>query len=164
MRGLFAISLGLLFMGVGLYAAAAVTPTAFPGAFDAQGHTMNVVALFVMLSITLVTAAFAGWITARSAEDHQMGHAVMMATLGLATAAGSKRRHRRRIDPLLTPPGRPEPLLDDARVDRQAVPSRRLLIGHRHRRARLDERAHDVEHDHFHTRRRKYLDWFCINQ
>jgi len=86
MRGLFAISLGLLFMGVGLYAAAAVTPTAFPGAFDAQGHTMNVVALFVMLSITLVTAAFAGWITARSAEDHQMGHAVMMATLGLATA------------------------------------------------------------------------------
>jgi hypothetical protein len=45
-----------------------------------------VVALFVMLSITLVTSAFAGWITARLAEDHLMGHALMMSTLGLASA------------------------------------------------------------------------------
>jgi hypothetical protein len=86
MRGLFAIALGLLFMGLGLYAAAAVTPIAFPGAYDAQGGTTNVVALFVMLSVTLVATAFAGWITARLADDHLMGHAVMMGTLGLASA------------------------------------------------------------------------------
>lgn len=86
MRSLSAICLGLLFMGLGLYAAAAVTPGAYPAAFDAQGHTTNIVALFVMLSITLVTTAFAGWITARLAEDHLMGHALMMGTLGLATA------------------------------------------------------------------------------
>ena len=76
--------------------------------------------------------------------------------LGLATTAGSKRRHRRRIDRLLPPPGRLEPLLDDACVDRQTVPQTRLLIGHRHRRARLDERAHHVEHDHVHAFRRKH--------
>ena len=85
MRSLSAIGLGLLIMGLGLFAAAAITPGAFPGAFDTLGHTTNAVALFVMLSITLVTTAFAGWITARFSEDHRMGHALMMATLGLAT-------------------------------------------------------------------------------
>ncbi len=86
MRSLSSIGLGLLFMGLGLYAAAAVTPGAFPDAFDAQGRTTHSVALFVMLSVTLVTTAFAGWITARLAEDHLKGHALMMATIGLACA------------------------------------------------------------------------------
>ncbi len=86
MRGLTAIALGLLVAGLGVYAAAAVTPIAFPAAFDVQGHTSNPVALFVMLSITLVTTAFGGWITARLAEDHLLGHALMMVTIALVSA------------------------------------------------------------------------------
>ncbi len=39
-----------------------------------------------MMSITLVTAAFGGWLTARLAEDHLLGHALMMATLALVSA------------------------------------------------------------------------------
>ena len=86
MRSMSAIALGLLVMGLGLYAAAAVTPGAYPVAFDAQGHTTNTVALFVMLTITLVSTAFGGWVTARLAEDHLTGHALMAATLALASA------------------------------------------------------------------------------
>jgi len=86
MRSFSAISLGLLVMGLGLYAAAAVTPGAYPAAFDAQGHTSNAVALFVMLVITLVTTAFGGWVTARLVDDHLMGHALMTATFGLSAA------------------------------------------------------------------------------
>ena len=86
MRGLSAIALGLLVTGLGLYAAAGVTPIAFPAAFDAQGHTTHPVALFVMLSITLVTTAFGGWLTARLSEDHLLGHALMMVTIGLVSA------------------------------------------------------------------------------
>jgi len=86
MRNLSAIALGLLIIGLGLYAAAAVTPGAYPAAFDAQGHTTNAVALFVMLTVTLVTTAFGGWVTARLAEDHLTGHALVMATVGLVSA------------------------------------------------------------------------------
>jgi hypothetical protein len=86
MRSLSSIALGLLFMGLGLYAAAAVTPIAYPAAFTTLGYTTNPVALTVMLSITLVTTAFGGWITARLAEDHHLGHALMTATIGLVSA------------------------------------------------------------------------------
>ena len=86
MRGLSAIALGLLVTGLGVYAAPAITPLAFPAAFTVQGHTTNPVALFVMLSITLVSTAFGGWLTARLAEDHLLGHALMMATVGLVSA------------------------------------------------------------------------------
>ena len=86
MRNISALSLGLLCLGLGLYAAAAVTPLAYPAAFDADGSTRNAVALFVMLTITAVTAAFGGWITARIVSDHRLGHALMTATLGLVAA------------------------------------------------------------------------------
>ncbi len=86
MRNPSALALGLLIMGLGLYGAAAVTPLAYPAAFDGDGATMNVVALFVMLSITEVTTLFAGWVTARLVSDHRAGHAILMATIGLAAA------------------------------------------------------------------------------
>jgi hypothetical protein len=86
MRNLTAIALGLLIMGLGLYSAAAVTPLAFPSAFSAQAHTSNPAALTVMLAITLVSTTFAGWICARLAPDHRLGHALMMGVLGLAAA------------------------------------------------------------------------------
>ncbi len=86
MRNLSALVLGLLIVGLGLYGAAAVTPLAYPGAFDAQGATTNVVALFVMLSISEVFTVFGGWVTARIAPDHRIGHAILMASVGLAVA------------------------------------------------------------------------------
>ena len=76
--------------------------------------------------------------------------------LGLATTAGGKGGHRRRVDRFLTPPGRLETLLDDSRIDRQTVPPSGLLIGHSHRWARLDERAHHVEHHNADSVRRKH--------
>jgi hypothetical protein len=86
MRNVSALALGLLVMGLGLYGAAVVTPLAYPAAFDADGATANAVAAFVMLSIAEVFTLFAGWITARLAPDHRMGHALLMATAGLAIA------------------------------------------------------------------------------
>ena len=86
MRNITALALGLLFIGLGLYAAAAVTPFAYSAAFDLDGATRNVVALFVMLTITAITSAFGGWITARLVSDHRVGHALMAATLGLVAA------------------------------------------------------------------------------
>ena len=86
MRNIAALALGLLFIGLGLYAAAAVTPFAYSAAFDPAGATRNVVALFVMLTITAITSAFGGWITARLVSDHRVGHALMAATLGLVAA------------------------------------------------------------------------------
>ncbi len=86
MRNASALALGLLIMGLGLYGAAAITPFAYPAAFDGDGATMNPVALFVLLSITEVTTLFAGWITARLVSDHRAGHAILMATIGLASA------------------------------------------------------------------------------
>ena len=86
MRSLSALALGLLLVGFGLYGAAAVTPFAFPAAFDADGRTTNAVALFVMLSITEVFTLFGGWLTARLVTDHRAGHAILMATIGLAIA------------------------------------------------------------------------------
>ncbi|MBC7843627.1 MAG: hypothetical protein H7099_15005 [Gemmatimonadaceae bacterium] len=86
MRNMSALALGLLIMGLGVYGAAAVTPYAFPGAFDAQGATANVVALFVMLTVTEVTTLFAGWVTARLVTDHRAGHAILMAAVGLTSA------------------------------------------------------------------------------
>lgn len=86
MRNISALGLGLLCIGLGLYAAAAATPFAYPAAFDSDGATRNAVALFVMLTITAVTAAFAGWLTARIVSDHRIGHALMTATLGLVAA------------------------------------------------------------------------------
>lgn len=86
MRNISALALGLLCIGLGLYAAAAVTPMAYPAAFDADGATRNAVALCVMLTITAVTAAFGGWVTARIVSDHRIGHALMTATLSLVAA------------------------------------------------------------------------------
>lgn len=86
MRNASALALGLLIMGLGLYGAAAITPFAYPAAFDGDGATRNPVALFVLLSITEVTTLFAGWITARLVSDHRAGHAILMATIGLASA------------------------------------------------------------------------------
>ena len=86
MRNLSSLALGLLVMGLGLYGAAAVTPLAYPAAFNAQGVTSNVVALFVMLSITGVFTMFAGWVTARLVPDHRLGHVLLMAVVGLAIA------------------------------------------------------------------------------
>jgi hypothetical protein len=86
MRNVSALALGLLIMGLGLYGAAAVTPLAYPAAFDAQGATSNAVAAFVMLSISVVFTMFAGWVTARLAPDHRLGHALLMAASGLAIA------------------------------------------------------------------------------
>lgn len=86
MRNLAAIALGLLFTGLGLYGAAAVTPAVFPAAFTADGHTTNAAALALMLVITAVFTMFGGWVTARLAPDHLLGHALMMAVLGLAAA------------------------------------------------------------------------------
>jgi hypothetical protein len=86
MRNVSALSLGLFIMGLGLYGAAAVTPFAYPAAFDGDGATTSAVALFVMLSISEVATLFAGWVTARLVSDHRAGHAILMATLGLATA------------------------------------------------------------------------------
>ena len=86
MRNITALALGLLFIGLGLYAAAAVTPFAYPAAFDQGGATRSIVALFVMLTITAITSAFGGWITARLVSDHRVGHALMAATLGLVAA------------------------------------------------------------------------------
>ena len=86
MRNLAAIALGLLLTGLGIFSAAAVTPLAFPAAFTSQGHTTNALALVVMLAITEITTMFAGWISARLAPDHRLGHAIMMAVLGLAAA------------------------------------------------------------------------------
>lgn len=86
MRNLSAMALGLLVMGLGLFGAAAATPAAFPAAFNGQGHTTFPVALFVMVTITVVSTMFAGWLTARIATDHRVGHALMMATLGLGSA------------------------------------------------------------------------------
>ncbi len=86
MRNMSALALGLLIMGLGLYAAAAVTPFAYPGAFDAQGATSNIVALFVMLTVTEVSTLFAGWVTARLVTDHRPGHAILMAAVGLTSA------------------------------------------------------------------------------
>ena len=39
-----------------------------------------------MLSISEVATLFAGWVTARIVSDHRAGHAILMATLGLASA------------------------------------------------------------------------------
>lgn len=86
MRNLAAVGLGLLIMGLGVYGAAAVTPLAFPGAFDSTGATSNSVALFVMLSITVVFTMFGGWVTARIVFDHRKGHALLAATLSLSAA------------------------------------------------------------------------------
>jgi MFS-type transporter involved in bile tolerance (Atg22 family) len=86
MRSLTAIALGLLFVGIGIFAAAAVTPAAFPSAFSAEGATTNAVALVVMLAITEVFAMFGGWVTSRLVDDHRLGHAVMMSICGLAVA------------------------------------------------------------------------------
>jgi hypothetical protein len=86
MRNLAAMALGLLITGLGLYGAAAVTPLAFPAAFDAQGATFSAVALFVMLSITVVFTMFGGWITARLVTDHAPGHAVLMSVVALVPA------------------------------------------------------------------------------
>ena len=86
MRNLSALALGLLIVGLGLYGAAAATPIAYPAAFDGDGATTNALALFVMLSITEVSTLFAGWVTARLVSDHRAGHAILMATVGLATA------------------------------------------------------------------------------
>lgn len=88
MRNMSALALGLLVMGLGLFGAAAVTPLAFPAAFTTQGATTNVVALWVMLSITEVFTMFAGWVTARIVTDHRKGHALLMAALGLTAAVG----------------------------------------------------------------------------
>lgn len=86
MRNVLAIALGVLVLGLGLYGAAAVTPLAFPAVFTAQGATRDPLALFVMLSITEVFSAFAGWITARVVSDHRIGHALLMGIMGLAVA------------------------------------------------------------------------------
>lgn len=86
MRNVAALALGLLFMGLGIYGAAAVAPLAFPAAFDVRGVTSNTLALVVMIAITEVFTMFAGWITARIATDHRPGHALMMAVVGLAIA------------------------------------------------------------------------------
>lgn len=86
MRNLAAIMLGLLFTGLGLYGAAAVTPVVFPAAFTADGHTTSAAALTMMLAITGVFTMFGGWVTARLAPDHLLGHALTMAVLGLAVA------------------------------------------------------------------------------
>ena len=86
MRGVSALAAGLLFVGLGVYGAAAAVPLAYPNAFDSDGRTSNLVALFVMLTITEVSALFGGWITARLASDHRIGHAILMATVGLAFA------------------------------------------------------------------------------
>ena len=86
MRSLSALALGLLFVGFGLYGAAAAAPLVFPAAFDADGRTTSAVALFVMLSITEVFTLFGGWVTARLVTDHRAGHAILMATIGLAVA------------------------------------------------------------------------------
>ena len=86
MRSLSALALGLLLVGRGLYGAAALTPFAYPAAFDADGRTTNVVALFVMLTITEVFSLFGGWLTARLVTDHRAGHAILMASIGLAIA------------------------------------------------------------------------------
>ncbi len=86
MRNLSAHALGLLFMGLGLYGAAAVPPLAYPGAFDGLGYTTNTMALILMLVITAVFAMFAGWITARLVTDHRPGQALLMATIALAIA------------------------------------------------------------------------------
>lgn len=86
MRNMSALALGLLIMGLGLYGAAAATPGVFPGAFDAQGGTTNAMALTVMLTITLVSTMFAGFVAARIASDHRPGHAIMMSVLGLTSA------------------------------------------------------------------------------
>ena len=86
MRNLPALALGLLVVGLGLYGASAVTPIAFPAAFNAQGHTTNLLALIVMLAITEVSMMFAGWLVARTVADHRAGHALLLATMALATA------------------------------------------------------------------------------
>jgi hypothetical protein len=86
MRNVSALALGLLFVGLGVYGAAAATPHAFPAAFDSDGATTNFLALFVMLTITEVTTLFAGWVTARIVTDHRAGHAILMATVGLTSA------------------------------------------------------------------------------
>jgi hypothetical protein len=86
MKGLSAIALGLLISGLGIYAAAVLTPLAVPLAFRADGSTGHVVALFIMLCITQVFALFAGWVTARCVDDHRVGHAALMATCALAVA------------------------------------------------------------------------------
>jgi hypothetical protein len=86
MRGVSALAAGLLFIGLGVYGAAAVTPLAFPAAFNSDGGTSNFVALFVMLTITEVSALFGGWVTARLASDHRLGHAILMAAVGLTSA------------------------------------------------------------------------------
>ena len=86
MRSLSALGLGLLVTGLGVYGAAAATPLAFPAAFDAAGGTANAVALFVMLTITEVFTMFGGWVTARLVSDHRAGHAILMATIGVAIA------------------------------------------------------------------------------
>jgi hypothetical protein len=85
-RNLSALALGLLVLGLGLYGAAAVAPLAFPAAFNTQGGTRDLLALVVMLAITEVFAAFAGWVTARLVTDHRTGHALLMGTMGLALA------------------------------------------------------------------------------
>jgi hypothetical protein len=85
-RNLLALALGLLFIGLGLYGAAAVTPIAFPAAYTAQGNTRDLLALCVMLAITEVFAAFGGWVTARLVTDHRIGHALFMSIMGLALA------------------------------------------------------------------------------
>ncbi len=86
MRNLSALALGLLVLGLGLYGAAAASPFAFPEAFNAQGGTRDRLALVVMLAITGVFAAFAGWVTARVVTEHRKGHALLMGTMGLALA------------------------------------------------------------------------------
>jgi hypothetical protein len=86
MQSALAIALGLLFAGIGLYAAPAITPVAYPAAFTATGVTSNPVALVVMLSITTVFTAFGAWLTARAVTHHRVGHALFMAVIALASA------------------------------------------------------------------------------
>jgi MFS family permease len=86
LRSLLAIALGLMVVGLGLYGAPAVTPFAFPAAFDAQQGTRDPIALSVMLAITTVFSAFGGWVTARLVDNHRTGHAVFMSVVGLAVA------------------------------------------------------------------------------
>jgi hypothetical protein len=86
MRSVLAMGLGLLLTGVGIVGAAVVTPLAVPQAFAPDGSTVHVVALAIMLAITEVFALFAGWVTARLASDHRIGHAALMATCALAIA------------------------------------------------------------------------------
>jgi hypothetical protein len=86
MQSALALALGLLVIGVGLFGAAAATPFAFPSAFSDGAMTTDPVALFVMLSITVVFTTFAAWIVARMVSDHRRGHGLVLAAIGVAVA------------------------------------------------------------------------------